>query len=50
LIGAEARAAWEVDTDSEPEPLEEEKKEFTSDEKTLMGSGIVAVVALLLLL
>ena len=50
LIGAEARAAWEVDTDSEPEPLEEEKKEFTSNEKTLMGSGIVAFVALLLLL
>lgn len=50
LIGAEARAAWEVETESEPEALNEEKKEFTSNEKTLMGSGVVAALALLLLL
>jgi len=50
LIGAEARAAWEVETESQPEALNEEKKEFTSNEKTLMGSGVVAALALLLLL
>jgi hypothetical protein len=51
LIGAEAKAAWEVETESEPEALEVEKKEFTSDEKTLMGAGgVLAFVALLLFL
>lgn len=50
LIGAEAKAAWEVETESEPEALEVEKKEVTSDQKTLMGSGIVAFITLLLLL
>lgn len=51
LIGAEARAAWEVETESEPEALEVEKKEFTSNEKTLMGAGgVLGFVALLLFL
>ena len=50
LIGEEARAAWEVETEAEPEVVEAERKEFTANEKTLMGSGVVAIVAGLLLL
>jgi len=50
LIGEQARAAWEVSDEEEPEELKERIREFTSDEKTLIGSGIVATLALLLLL
>ena len=50
LIGEEAKAAWETDGDMEPIELEEEEKSFDTDEKTLIGSGVVGVLALLLLL
>ena len=50
LIGADAKAAWEVADAEEPEELKEKIEEFTSDQKTLIGSGIVATLALLLLL
>lgn len=50
LIGEEAKAAWQVEPEEEPNKLADTVKEFTSDEKTLMGSGIVAALALLLLL
>ena len=51
LIGVEAKAAWEVEREDEPEQVEKEKKEFTSDEKTLMGAGgVLALLAALLLL
>ena len=50
LIGAEAKAAWEVADAAEPEEVAKEKKEFTSDEKTLMGAGgVLALLAALLL-
>ena len=50
LIGVEAKAAWEVEREDEPEQVEKEKKEFTSDEKTLMGAGgVLALLAALLL-
>ena len=50
LIGAEAKAAWEVQPQDEPEEAEESWMELDTDEKTLLGSGVVAVLALLLLL
>lgn len=50
LIGAEAKAAWEVAENPEPRAEEAEKKEFTSDEKTLMGAGGVLVLLAALLL
>ena len=50
LIGAEAKAAWEVEPQDEPEEAEESWMELDTDEKTLLGSGVVAVLALLLLL
>jgi len=50
LIGAEAKAAWEVADSEEPEELKEKIREITSDEKTLIGSaGVLALLALLLL-
>ena len=50
LIGAEAKAAWEVADAAEPEEVAKEKKEFTPDEKTLMGAGgVLALLAALLL-
>jgi hypothetical protein len=50
LIGAEAKAAWEVADAAEPEEVAKEKKELTSDEKTLMGAGgVLALLAALLL-
>ena len=50
LIGAEAKAAWEVAKNPEPRAEEAEEKEFTSDEKTLMGAGGVLVLLAALLL
>jgi len=50
LIGADAKAAWEVESSDEPKELEKAKREYTSNEKTLMGAGSVGLLALLLLL
>lgn len=50
LIGAEAKAAWEVAKNPEPRAESAEKKELSSDQKTLMGAGgvLLAIAALLL--
>ena len=50
LIGEEAKAAWEVAKNPEPRAEEAEKRELTSDEKTLMGAGGVLVLLAALLL
>lgn len=50
LIGAEAKAAWEVAENPEPRAEDAEEKELTSDEKTLMGAGGVLVLLAALLL
>ena len=50
MIGDEARAAWETHEEVEPANLEEEKESFTNDEKTLIGSGAIFSLLLLLLL
>ena len=50
MIGDEARAAWETQEEVEPANLEEEKESFTDDEKTLMGSGAIFGLLVLLLL
>jgi len=50
LFGAAAKAAWEVAENPEPRAEEAEKKELTSDEKTLMGAGGVLVLLAALLL
>ena len=50
MIGDEARAAWETHEEVEPANLEEEKESFTNDEKTLMGSGAIFGLLVLLLL
>lgn len=49
MIGADAKAAWEVNPEKQPNA--EKKKEGMSDEnKTLLGGGGVAALLLLLLL
>jgi len=45
MIGAEARAAWELEESEQPS-----KKEYSSDQKTLMGAGGVVALLLALLL
>ena len=50
LIGAEAKAAWEVEPQAEPEEAEEGWIELDADKKTLLGAGGVGLLALLLLL
>ena len=50
LIGAEARAAWEVEPQEEPEEIEESWMELDTDEKTWIGAGGVVLLGLLLLL
>jgi len=48
LIGADAKAAWEVNP--ELQPGFEEKKGMSNEKKTLLGGGGVAALLLLLLL
>lgn len=52
LIGAEAKAAWELHlaTDGNPNESVEEQKELSKNEKTAIGGGAVGGVLLLLLL
>ena len=50
LIGDEARAAWEVEPQEEPEEIKEKFLELDTDEKTLVGAGGVVLLTLLLLL
>ena len=52
LIGAEAKAAWELHfaTDGKDGKDPEKKKELSKDEKTAIGGGAVGSVLLLLLL
>ena len=50
LIGAEAKAAWEVEKSDEPEAKQQEEREFSADEKTLMGAGGVLLLLAALLL
>ena len=50
LIGDEAKAAWEVEPQAEPEEIKEKFLELDTDEKTLVGAGGVVLLALLLLL
>jgi hypothetical protein len=50
LIGDAARTAWEVAENPEPKAEEKEEKDFTNDEKTLIGVGGVGILFLLLLL
>jgi len=50
LIGAEARAAWEVEPQAEPEEIDEGWMELDTDEKTWIGAGGVVLLGLLLLL
>ena len=50
MIGDDARRSWETHEEVEPVNLEEEKESFTDDEKTLMGSGAIFSLLLLLLL
>ena len=49
LVGAEAKVAWETSDASEPQDLQQEEKELTNNEKTLVGSAGVAGLLLLLL-
>lgn len=50
LIGAEAKAAWEVEKSDEPEAVQKEEKDLSADQKTLMGAGgILLLLAGLLL-
>ena len=49
LIGEEARNAWETHGEKEPIELEEEEKSLDTNQKTLIGSGVVAGLFLLLL-
>lgn len=50
LIGAEARAAWEVEPAAEPERENERLMELDTDAKTWIGAGGVVLLGLLLLL
>ena len=50
LIGDEARAAWEVEPQEEPNVIEEGWTELDTDEKTWIGAGGVVLLGLLLLL
>ena len=50
LIGAEAKAAWEVEPAKEPEEEKKRLMELDTNEKTLLGAGGVVGLALLLLL
>ena len=50
LIGDAARTAWEVAENPEPKAEEKEKKDFTNDEKTLLGAGSIGILFLILLL
>lgn len=50
LIGAEARAAWEVEPQEEPEREKEKLLELDTNEKTWLGAGGVILLGLLLLL
>ena len=50
LIGDEARAAWETNGEMEPVELEEEENSLTADQKTLVGSSVVAGLLLFLIL
>jgi hypothetical protein len=50
LIGDEARAAWETNGEMEPVELEEEENSLTTDQKTLVGSSVVAGLLLFLIL
>jgi hypothetical protein len=49
LIGEEARNAWETHGEKEPIELEEEEKSLDTNQKTLIGSSVVAGLFLLLL-
>jgi len=50
LIGAEAKAAWEVEKSDEPEAVQKEEKDLSADQKTLMGAGGVLLLLAGLLL
>lgn len=50
LIGAEAKAAWEVEPQEEPEREKEKLLELDADEKTWIGAAGVILLGLALLL